>query len=123
MCSNDDKLLLILHQLGHILTEQRERRVSTHDISLLQELDALGAPEVAVTLKGLHLDLRQVRDAVAVAVAVIDDVHGFFGVVLREQVGVLILITGGDKPLQAEGLEVQLPKPCNEIAPVLKIAK
>ena len=47
---DDQKLLLVLHELRDILAEQRERRIGDDDVGLLQKLDALAAPEVAIAL-------------------------------------------------------------------------
>ena len=43
---------------------------------------------------------------VAVLVAVVNQINGLLAIVLTEQVGILVLVARGDKPLQAKELKV-----------------
>jgi len=45
---DDQEFLVVLHQLGDVIEEQRKRRIGHHDVRLLQKLDALRAAEIAV---------------------------------------------------------------------------
>ncbi len=49
---DDQELLPVLHELGNILLEEGEGRVGDHDVRLLEQLDALGAAEVAAFREG-----------------------------------------------------------------------
>lgn len=47
--ANDEEALAVFHQEGHVLAEKRERRVRHDDVGLVEERNAFGRAEVAVT--------------------------------------------------------------------------
>lgn len=49
LVAEDEELLAMLDELGSVFTEERERRVGDYDVGLLQQGDAFGGAEVAVT--------------------------------------------------------------------------
>ena len=87
--TNNDKLFIILYQLCHILSEQRERRVCHHNICLFQQFDAFSGAEVAITLQVVDSNLVRVGDTVAVVVASILQPDSPLRIVLAEQVTLL----------------------------------
>ena len=49
--ADDEELLVVLHEEGHVFAEERERRIGDDDIRLVEKRDALGRAEVAVALQ------------------------------------------------------------------------
>ena len=50
------RLAPMFDQLGHILAEQRERRISNNDVRLFQKLHAFTAAEIARTVNRVFLE-------------------------------------------------------------------
>ena len=96
----------MLDQLSHVLTEQREGRVGHHDVCLLEQFDGFLATEVAVTLERLDPNLLGVGDIVAVSVARVLELDRLLGVVLAEEIDLLVPVASRDELLQAQLLEV-----------------
>ena len=42
LIADDDELLIMLHELSNVLTEEAKRWVSDHDVRFVQQLHALG---------------------------------------------------------------------------------
>ena len=103
---DDQELLLVLHQLLNVLPKQRKRRIGDDDIRLLEQLDAFLAAKIAVAFQLVNADFVRVGDAVVVLVAVVFEVDSPLRRVLAEQVGVAVLVAGGDQLLQLQLLEV-----------------
>ena len=121
LVSDDQKLLLVLHELRDILAEQRERRIGDDDVGLLQELNAFGAAEIAVPLELPDRHLVVVDDQVAVPVALVDLADRPFAVALREKIDILALVARRDKTLKLEFLEV-VGEVLEEVAPARIVA-
>ena len=49
LVAEDEELLAVLDELADVLAEERERRVGDDDVGLVQQRDAFGGAEVAVT--------------------------------------------------------------------------
>ncbi len=107
----------MLHQDGHILSEQRERRIRDHDVRLIEQRQALLGAEVAIAFqldKLVLAKLEQVTDVFHIDAAVPGRVmhrcdDRLIG--LRPAVTVLgdsrPLITRRNQLLQSETFEVQ----------------
>ena len=106
LMSNNQELLVILHQLRHILPEQREWRVGDDDVGFFQEFNALSAAEISITLERQHTDFFRIGNVVTILVALVNQIDRFLALTLREQIDILILVAGSYQFLQAEVLEV-----------------
>ena len=105
LISNNQELLLILHQLRYILAKKGEGRVGHHDIRLLQQFDALWATEIPVSFQWTDTDLLGIGHAVAVAVAGVFQPYGLLLVIAAEEFRILIFVARGDETLHAKLLE------------------
>ena len=52
---DNQKLLIILDKLSDIFAEQRKRRIGHHDVRFIQQLHALFAPEISISIKLLDV--------------------------------------------------------------------
>ena len=93
---DNNELLLVFDELGDIFAEEAEGGIGDDNIRLLQQLDALGATEISVTVQSVDSDLFWTRHPVAVPVAKIFKPDGGLAVVAAEKIHILILIAGGD---------------------------
>jgi hypothetical protein len=74
---------------------------------LLQECDAFLASEVAVAFEGVDADpLRGGNASARGSLAFVDEVDTELAVVLAEEVGVAVLVAGGDEFLELEVVEL-----------------
>lgn len=101
------KLFIILNQLGNILTEEREWWVGNNNVGLFEQLDALGAAEVAIPFERSHLYFARIGHIVAIFVAIVDLIDRLLAGVHREQINILALVAGGDYSFESEVIELQ----------------
>ena len=103
---NNQELLVILHQLRHILPEQRKRGISDYDVGFFQEFYALSAAKISITLERQYTDFFRIGNAITILVALVNQIDRFLALSLREQIDILILVAGSYQFLQAEVLKV-----------------
>ena len=96
----------MLHQLCDVFSEKRERRISYHDVRLLQKLDAFHAAEIPVSPKFMDSDIPNVWHLAALCIPVVFEPNRSFRIMKAEQVSVLVLVAGGDELLQPQAFEV-----------------
>ena len=104
--TDNQKLLVMLNQLRHILPEQRKGRIRHHDVRVLQQHDALFTAEIAIALQVMHADFFHRGHAVLIARAVIFQLDRALGLVLAEHVGLLVLVAGRDQFLQTQHFKI-----------------
>ena len=84
LVSDDEKLLSEFHQLCHIFSEERKRRVGDDDVRLSQQVYTLGGAEVPVAVKQCErvcpvaqkiFDIRNVSRSVRIEVVHFGDLH------------------------------------------------
>src|SRR5262249_1626651 len=103
---NDHELLFVLEELRNVLAKQGEWWIRDDDVCLLKEFNGLVAPEVPVALEVLDADALGIRNHGIAELTFVFEIDGLFGVVLAEQVAVLVLVARRDELLEAELLEV-----------------
>ena len=121
-------MLLVLHKCRDVLPEQRERWICDHNVGFLQQLQALGGAEVAVTFQlgqfifaGLEQLCHVKHVHTTISGGVVHRGHdgliwfAYFALIATEYVKQAELapgnrrpgIAGGNELLEAETLEVQ----------------